>query len=148
MFCILLANLRKQVKIPYNLLGVNEHFEDECNAKITLLDNFLLLPMERSKVCITTLPARFTHRVDDKRHDNDDNTARNEDCHPCLRISGRYLCRRYKAEHKGEQGAAETESGDNPHRKVTTQTERAIAVAHTVAKNDCRSKEHHIHNKV
>ena len=24
MFCILLANLRKQVKIPYNLLNVNE----------------------------------------------------------------------------------------------------------------------------
>ncbi len=42
MFCILLANLRKQVKIPYNLLDVNEHFEGECNAKITLLDNFLL----------------------------------------------------------------------------------------------------------
>ncbi len=35
MFCILLANLRKQVKVPYNLLGVNEHFEHERNAEIT-----------------------------------------------------------------------------------------------------------------
>ena len=26
MFCILLANLRKQVKTPYNLLCVNERF--------------------------------------------------------------------------------------------------------------------------
>ena len=34
MFCILLANLRKQVKIPYNLLKVNEDFEHKCNAKI------------------------------------------------------------------------------------------------------------------
>ena len=41
MFCILLANLRKWVKIPYNLLCVNEHFEGEYNAEITLLDNFL-----------------------------------------------------------------------------------------------------------
>ena len=42
MFCILLANLRKQVKIPYNLLNVNEHFEHERNAEITLLDSFSL----------------------------------------------------------------------------------------------------------
>ena len=35
MFCILLANLRKQVKIPYNLLGVNEHFEYKCNTKFS-----------------------------------------------------------------------------------------------------------------
>ena len=34
MFCILLANLRKWVKIPYNLLGVNEHFEGEHNFAI------------------------------------------------------------------------------------------------------------------
>ena len=40
MFCILLANLRKWVKIPYNLLGVNEHFTGECNVEITVLDNF------------------------------------------------------------------------------------------------------------
>lgn len=40
MFCILLANLRKRVKIPYNLLNVNEDFENERNAEITLLDNF------------------------------------------------------------------------------------------------------------
>ena len=32
MFCILLANLRKQVKIPYNLLGVNEDFEGKRNT--------------------------------------------------------------------------------------------------------------------
>ena len=37
MFCILLANLRKQVKIPYNLLSVNEHFEGEHNDKIHFL---------------------------------------------------------------------------------------------------------------
>ncbi len=42
MFCILLANLRKWVKIPYNLLEVNEHFEHERNAEITLLDSFFL----------------------------------------------------------------------------------------------------------
>ena len=40
MFCILLANLRKQAKMPYNLLVVNEHFEGEYNAENTLLDNF------------------------------------------------------------------------------------------------------------
>ena len=40
MFCILLANLRKWVKIPYNLLGVNEDFESKRNAEITLLDSF------------------------------------------------------------------------------------------------------------
>ena len=40
MFCILLANLRKRVKIPYNLLGVNEHLEHKRNAKISLLDDF------------------------------------------------------------------------------------------------------------
>ncbi len=34
MFCILLANLRKQVKTPYNLLCVNEDFEQERNAVI------------------------------------------------------------------------------------------------------------------
>ena len=40
MFCILLANLRKQVKILYNLQSVNEDFEDERNAEAALLDNF------------------------------------------------------------------------------------------------------------
>lgn len=40
MFCISLANLRKWVKIPYNLLGVNEDFESERNTKITMLDSF------------------------------------------------------------------------------------------------------------
>ena len=40
MFCILLANLRKRVKIPYNLLGVNEYFEGKQNAKRALLDDF------------------------------------------------------------------------------------------------------------
>ena len=40
MFCISLANLRKWVKTLYNLLGVNEHFEDERNEEITLLGNF------------------------------------------------------------------------------------------------------------
>ena len=40
MFCILLANLRKQVKIPYNLRKVNEDFKTERNAEITLLDGF------------------------------------------------------------------------------------------------------------
>ena len=45
MFCILLANLRKWVKIPYNLLSVNEHFEGEYNAEITLLDNFFLFSL-------------------------------------------------------------------------------------------------------
>ena len=33
MFCISLANLRKWVKIPYNLLSVNEHFNDKPNAE-------------------------------------------------------------------------------------------------------------------
>ena len=42
MFCILLANLRKQTKIPYNLLSVNEDFECEYNAEITLLDSFII----------------------------------------------------------------------------------------------------------
>ena len=37
MFCILLANLRKRVKIPYNLLCVNEDFEGKRNAKIHFL---------------------------------------------------------------------------------------------------------------
>ena len=44
MFCILLANLRKQAKTPYNLLSVNEHFEGEhiCWEKAldTTLDKF------------------------------------------------------------------------------------------------------------
>ena len=35
MFCILLANLRKQAKMPYNLLLVNEHFENKRNAERT-----------------------------------------------------------------------------------------------------------------
>ena len=39
MFCILLANLRKQAKTPYNLLSVNEVFEGKHNDKI----DFLLL---------------------------------------------------------------------------------------------------------
>ncbi len=38
MFCILLANLRKQVKVPYNLLSVNEAFEGKRNAEIALVD--------------------------------------------------------------------------------------------------------------
>ena len=38
MFCILLANLRKWVKIPYNLLGVNEDFEGKHNAEISQLN--------------------------------------------------------------------------------------------------------------
>ena len=33
MFCILLANLRKRVKILYNLLCVNEDFEVKPDAK-------------------------------------------------------------------------------------------------------------------
>ena len=37
MFCILLANLRKQVKIPYNLLSVNEDFEGKRNTEIYFL---------------------------------------------------------------------------------------------------------------
>ena len=40
MFCILLANLRKYVKTPYNLLSVNEDFSGKHNNKITLLDSF------------------------------------------------------------------------------------------------------------
>ena len=32
MFCISLANLGKQVKIPYNLLLVNEDFEGKRNT--------------------------------------------------------------------------------------------------------------------
>ena len=43
MFCILLANLRKWVKIPYNLLTVNEDFESKRNAEITLLDSFFIM---------------------------------------------------------------------------------------------------------
>ena len=39
MFCILLANLRKQVKTPYNLLIVNEDFEGKPDAKRDLLGN-------------------------------------------------------------------------------------------------------------
>ena len=42
MFCILLANLRKWVKTPYNLLGVNEDFEGERNDKAAKIDNFYL----------------------------------------------------------------------------------------------------------
>ena len=37
MFCILLANLRKWVKIPYNLLSVNEDFEGKRNTEIYFL---------------------------------------------------------------------------------------------------------------
>jgi|GEM_PF-1590048 len=37
MFCISLANLRKWVKIPYNLLIVNEDFEGERNTEIHFL---------------------------------------------------------------------------------------------------------------
>ena len=40
MFCILLANLRKQAKTPYNLLSVNEDFEGERNDKAAEKDNF------------------------------------------------------------------------------------------------------------
>ena len=43
MFCILLANLRKQAKTPYNLLGVNEHFEGERNDKIHFLFSLFLM---------------------------------------------------------------------------------------------------------
>ena len=42
MFCISFANLRKWVKIPYNLLKVNEDFEGERNDKIHFLFNLLL----------------------------------------------------------------------------------------------------------
>ena len=51
MFCISLANLRKWVKIPYNLLGVNEHFESKCNAKVALFDSFnkKSIPLGESK---------------------------------------------------------------------------------------------------
>ena len=45
MFCISLANLRKWVKIPYNLLKVNEHFEGERNAEIHFL--FTLITKQR-----------------------------------------------------------------------------------------------------
>ena len=37
MFCISLANLRKWVKIPYNLLGVNEYFSGKRNNKRAFL---------------------------------------------------------------------------------------------------------------
>ena len=37
MFCILLANLRKRVKIPYNLLSVNEYFSGKRNNKRAFL---------------------------------------------------------------------------------------------------------------
>ena len=37
MFCILLANLRKQVKTPHNLLKVNEDFEGKRNTEIYFL---------------------------------------------------------------------------------------------------------------
>ncbi len=40
MFCILLANLRKQVKTPYNLLVVNEHFAHKPDAKRATLYAF------------------------------------------------------------------------------------------------------------
>ncbi len=39
MICVILANIRKGLKMPYNLLLVNEHFEVEQNAEITLLDH-------------------------------------------------------------------------------------------------------------
>ena len=42
MFCISLANLRKWVKRPYNLLSVNEDFEGKRNDKAAEIDNFYL----------------------------------------------------------------------------------------------------------
>ena len=33
MFCILLANLRKWIKTPYNLLSVNDDFEGKRNTE-------------------------------------------------------------------------------------------------------------------
>ena len=42
MFCILLANLRKRVKIPYNLHYVNEDFDGKHNAEIASLFSFFL----------------------------------------------------------------------------------------------------------
>ena len=43
MFCILLANLRKQAKTPYNLRIVNEHFTDKADAKRALLDKLKVI---------------------------------------------------------------------------------------------------------
>ena len=104
--------------------------------------------MEWGEVGVAALPARFAHRVDDKWYYNDDKAADNEYCNPSAWISCRDLCRRYKAQNKGEQGAAEAKTCDNPHCKVTTEAEWSLTVAHTVSENYCRSKEHHIHNKV
>ena len=51
MFCILLANLRKRVKIPYNLLEVNNDFEGKYNV----------VP-KRDKGCLPTLSSVATKR--------------------------------------------------------------------------------------
>lgn len=113
-----------------------------------LLDNFLLFPMEWCKLSTTTLPARFTHCVDDKWDNNDNNTTDDKDCNPRLWIARRDLCWRDKAQNKGEQGATEAKTCDNPHRKVATEAEWTVAITHTVAQNNSRRKEHHIHYKV
>ena len=108
----------------------------------------LLLPVEWCKLCIGTLPTRFAQSVDYKRHDDHNYTAHNKDCYPSSRIARRDLCRRDKAKDKRQQRATEAQACDNPHCKVTTKTEWAVGISHTIAQNNCRRKEHHIHYKV
>lgn len=52
MFCILLANLRKQVKTPYNLLDVNEDFLDIASLK---LHHFIHLSQSEGDFGVTLL---------------------------------------------------------------------------------------------
>ena len=63
----------------------------------------LFLPVEWSEVCVVALPAWFAQGVDDKWNDHDDYAADDKYRHPCLRVSGGYLCRWDKAEYEGEQ---------------------------------------------
>ena len=104
--------------------------------------------MEWGKVGVGTLPARFTHRVDDKWDNHDDNAADDKDCNPCGWATGRDLCRRDKTQDKGEQGSAEAKTRDNPHQRVAAEAEWAITTLHLIAQHYCRSEEQHIHYQV
>lgn len=114
-------------------------------ATLTVL---LFLPMEWSKVCIAALPTRFTHCIDYQRYYNHYKTADNEYCNPSLRASCWDLCRRNKTEDKCQQRATETESGNNPHCKITTKAEWSVTALHLVPENNGCGKEHHIHYQI
>ena len=109
-----------------------------------------LLPMERLEVSRCILPRRLTEGIDDERSYHHHDTADDQHRIPHGIATHGNLSRRDEAEDKGQQGAEEAQSADDPHQAVSlaTDAERTSHILHVVTQVDGCCKHHQIHNEV